>query len=101
MTHEAAVSGHLILQYQIKHLIIDQAQTPQALKQFYEKNSRLSPRLPPTISPGKFKTAPLKYWKIIYWAESNWFHMIYSHTTIMVAIEKQFSLVFFYARTSL
>lgn len=28
-----------------------QAPTPQALKQFYEKNSRLSPRLPPTTSP--------------------------------------------------
>jgi len=28
-----------------------QAQTPQALKQFYEKNSRLSPRLPSSTSP--------------------------------------------------
>jgi hypothetical protein len=28
-----------------------QAQTPQALKQFYEKNCRLAPRIPPGTSP--------------------------------------------------
>ena len=31
--------------------IFFQAQTPQALKQFYEKNAKLAPRIPPGTSP--------------------------------------------------